>query len=277
MYTIISRENRPAAFNYISQLQRYFYRLFVLAKENEEIVKKIEVEAEKKIKQQWKGDSRMCKSLLSNEDYMRKSLNSIMLEALAGGTVQFDRGVKLPKISKACPKYAPKFSGFSDRYKDSYTLFPQLLRASKDVYYIDLGYEKDYILGASKFCQKFNETTEGEELFALMQEEHERIEIEELKKKLTEKHRKERLKKIALMELEEEGILFQKANKRPPIPDDVKDFVYRRDGGKCVMCGSKKNLQFDHIIPFSKGGATSVENLQILCQKCNLKKSNHIG
>ena len=82
---------------------------------------------------------------------------------------------------------------------------------------------------------------------------------------------------MALRELMDEGILFPEAGKRPPIPKDVVDAVWRRDGGKCVYCGSTENLQFDHIIPFSKGGATTVENLQLLCQKCNLQKSNKIG
>ena len=75
----------------------------------------------------------------------------------------------------------------------------------------------------------------------------------------------------------DEGDLFPEANKRPPIPKEVVDVVWRRDGGKCVYCGSTENLQLDHIIPFSKGGATTVENLQLLCQKCNLQKSNKIG
>lgn len=61
------------------------------------------------------------------------------------------------------------------------------------------------------------------------------------------------------------------------IPKAVKIAVWQRDGGKCVNCGSRENLQFDHIIPFSLGGANTVDNIQILCQKCNEHKSNHIG
>ncbi len=52
--------------------------------------------------------------------------------------------------------------------------------------------------------------------------------------------------------------------------------VYLRDMGKCVECDSRENIQYDHIIPFSKGGAHSVENIQILCQRCNLAKSDKI-
>jgi hypothetical protein len=63
---------------------------------------------------------------------------------------------------------------------------------------------------------------------------------------------------------------------REPIPEEIRFSVWRRDGGKCVKCGSKKNLEFDHIIPFSKGGSNSERNLQLLCQKCNREKSNKI-
>jgi len=56
------------------------------------------------------------------------------------------------------------------------------------------------------------------------------------------------------------------------IPSHVRREVYYRDMGKCVECDSRENIQYDHIIPFSKGGAHSVENIQILSQKCNLAK-----
>ncbi|MHC4883365.1 MAG: HNH endonuclease, partial [Planctomycetota bacterium] len=56
------------------------------------------------------------------------------------------------------------------------------------------------------------------------------------------------------------------------IPDDVKVEVWQRDQGKCVKCGASEYLEYDHIIPFSKGGANSVNNIQLLCRKCNLAK-----
>lgn len=96
-------------------------------------------------------------------------------------------------------------------------------------------------------------------------------------RRLKERHRKRELEKIVTQELIDSGELFGEQHKRPPIPREVVDAVYRRDGGRCVYCGSTENLQLDHIIPFSKGGATTIENLQLLCQKCNLEKSNHIG
>lgn len=94
---------------------------------------------------------------------------------------------------------------------------------------------------------------------------------------LKRKQEKYELEKIVRQELIDNGELFGDQPKRPPIPREVVDAVYRRDGGRCVYCGSTENLQIDHIIPFSKGGATTIENLQLLCQKCNLEKSNKIG
>ena len=61
------------------------------------------------------------------------------------------------------------------------------------------------------------------------------------------------------------------------IPQSVKDAVWRRDGGKCAICGSQKALEFDHIIPFSLGGSNTYRNVQLLCQVCNRTKSAHIG
>lgn len=60
---------------------------------------------------------------------------------------------------------------------------------------------------------------------------------------------------------------------RRAIPDDVKVFVMRRDGGSCRSCGSRSELQYDHIIPLAMGGSNNVENLQILCGPCNRSKS----
>lgn len=60
------------------------------------------------------------------------------------------------------------------------------------------------------------------------------------------------------------------------VPQDVKAAVWQRDRGKCVECGDAKYLELDHIIPWSKGGATSVNNLQLLCRGCNSKKGDRI-
>jgi 5-methylcytosine-specific restriction endonuclease McrA len=68
----------------------------------------------------------------------------------------------------------------------------------------------------------------------------------------------------------------QSISGREPIPDDVKMFVWNRDGGKCVRCGSNQNLEFDHIIPLSRGGSNTARNLQLLCERCNRSKGANL-
>jgi 5-methylcytosine-specific restriction endonuclease McrA len=56
--------------------------------------------------------------------------------------------------------------------------------------------------------------------------------------------------------------------------------VLKRDNFKCCACGASPakdpsvELHIDHIIPWSKGGETTIDNLQTLCSKCNLGKSD---
>lgn len=61
------------------------------------------------------------------------------------------------------------------------------------------------------------------------------------------------------------------------IPSAIKLEVWKRDKGKCVLCGSTNNLHFDHELPFSKGGSSLLAaNIRILCAKHNLSKSDKI-
>ncbi len=61
------------------------------------------------------------------------------------------------------------------------------------------------------------------------------------------------------------------------IPSAVKLEVWKRDRGCCIQCGSKENLHFDHVIPYSLGGSSKdAANIQILCGKHNLQKKDHI-
>lgn len=59
---------------------------------------------------------------------------------------------------------------------------------------------------------------------------------------------------------------------REPIPEDVQAFVWRRDGGRCVKCGSQERIEFDHIIPLAKGGSNTERNIQLLCEYHNRAK-----
>ena len=60
----------------------------------------------------------------------------------------------------------------------------------------------------------------------------------------------------------------------------LKFLVLKRDNFKCCMCGRSPattaglELHIDHIVPWSKGGETVIDNLQTLCSDCNLGKSN---
>jgi hypothetical protein len=67
------------------------------------------------------------------------------------------------------------------------------------------------------------------------------------------------------------------AKRRRAIPTHVKLAVWQRDEGKCVVCGATDELHFDHILPYSKGGTSNTaENVQILCARHNLEKSDDI-
>lgn len=56
------------------------------------------------------------------------------------------------------------------------------------------------------------------------------------------------------------------------ISQDVKVAVAHRDGAKCRQCGSGQDLHYDHVIPWSRGGANTASNIQLLCGPCNRRK-----
>jgi HNH endonuclease len=60
------------------------------------------------------------------------------------------------------------------------------------------------------------------------------------------------------------------------IPREVRQRAWQRCGGRCVECGADEYLEYDHIIPVARGGSNSDQNVQVLCRKCNLKKSDFI-
>ncbi len=50
--------------------------------------------------------------------------------------------------------------------------------------------------------------------------------------------------------------------------------IFKRDGYKCLKCGTGCNLTIDHVKPTSKGGVNRVFNKQTLCEKCNNDKGD---
>jgi len=117
-----------------------------------------------------------------------------------------------------------------------------------------------YFGGWTTACVKFVEFKTGSE-----------INIEEIQ---TEKRKINKAKKVSKNTTSNV--------KSRSIPLNLRMKVLNRDGFRCVYCGRSPathlgcKLHVDHIIPFSKGGENTEENLQTLCEKCNLGKSNTI-
>ena len=54
----------------------------------------------------------------------------------------------------------------------------------------------------------------------------------------------------------------------------LRNAVFERDGHCCVYCGSKENLQCDHVVPVALGGRHTLSNLAAACRACNLSKGS---
>lgn len=61
------------------------------------------------------------------------------------------------------------------------------------------------------------------------------------------------------------------------ISSDTYAKVYQRDGGKCVVCGSRNGIEQHHINPRSKLGEGSIDNLVTLCKQCHYVKLHGMG
>jgi len=52
--------------------------------------------------------------------------------------------------------------------------------------------------------------------------------------------------------------------------------IFKRDGNKCVYCGSTESLTLDHVLPRSRGGGSNWNNLVTACKTCNSKKGDFL-
>ena len=86
-----------------------------------------------------------------------------------------------------------------------------------------------------------------------------------------------KFKLVAIEEIDLTNEDLMLHERRRIIPTEIKLEVWKRDSGKCVTCGATDELHFDHILPFSKGGTSiKAENVQLLCARHNLQKSDKI-
>ena len=58
------------------------------------------------------------------------------------------------------------------------------------------------------------------------------------------------------------------------IQKPTRALIYQRDDNTCQYCGSQKKLTVDHVIPRSRGGQDTWENMVVACSSCNTKKGN---
>lgn len=72
-----------------------------------------------------------------------------------------------------------------------------------------------------------------------------------------------------------EGAEPRKAAQRFIGKRKIREFIFKRDGYRCLKCSTKENLSIDHIVAVSKSGENKLSNLQTLCKSCNSTKSDN--
>lgn len=115
------------------------------------------------------------------------------------------------------------------------------------------------------------------EIYAIeIPKRHTRYTGDQIKLLILEFYDRERRKFERLQKLYRSDSNSEPSNHRERIPEQVRIEVWRRDDGKCARCGSREKLEYDHIVPVSKGGSNTARNIELLCETCNRKKSDHI-
>ncbi len=71
--------------------------------------------------------------------------------------------------------------------------------------------------------------------------------------------------------------LGESESARERIAPEIRCAVWIRDQGKCARCGSREKLEYDHIVPVSRGGSNTERNIELLCEFHNRAKSNAIS
>ncbi|OUQ13887.1 hypothetical protein B5E87_04735 [Massilimicrobiota sp. An142] len=89
---------------------------------------------------------------------------------------------------------------------------------------------------------------------------------------------REKYKKLENINFETTTKAYNMKNQRKLMTKKLRDKIKKRDNYTCQKCGKympdEVGLHIDHIIPVSKGGKSVESNLQVLCSKCNGKKTN---
>lgn len=122
--------------------------------------------------------------------------------------------------------------------------------------------------------------SEGERAFWMFQDrfycETDRLDSASVLALIRERERKAS-RRVDRAKLFADGGPLPASVRREVIPDDVKAFVWQRDGGRCTKCGTNENLEFDHIIPLAMNGNNTARNIQLLCGPCNRDKAGHLA
>jgi hypothetical protein len=85
-------------------------------------------------------------------------------------------------------------------------------------------------------------------------------------------HLKEALERRGAKVKIKEGVTRNGSSGREAIPAAVRREVWKRDEGRCVDCGSRERLEYDHIIAVANGGSNTARNIELRCESCNRKK-----